>query len=54
MKLSQIRLEIELYIREIILRFEMNLYKFTFFLTDLFIFVFFKKVPTGKYVPTGL
>jgi hypothetical protein len=40
MKLSQIRRRIELCMREIILRFEMNLYKFTFFLTDLFIFVF--------------
>jgi hypothetical protein len=33
MKLSQIRRRIELCMREIILRFEMNLYNLTFFLT---------------------
>jgi hypothetical protein len=43
MKLSQIRRRIEPCMREIILRFEMNLYKFTFFLIDLFIFVFLSK-----------
>jgi hypothetical protein len=37
--MSQIRRRIELCMREITLCFEMNLYKFTFFLTDLFIFL---------------
>jgi hypothetical protein len=41
MKLSQIRQRIELWMRETILRFEMNL--FTIFLTVLFIFVFLSK-----------
>jgi hypothetical protein len=45
MKLSQIRRRIELCMREIILRFEMNLYKFTFFL-DRIIHIRIFKVST--------
>jgi hypothetical protein len=52
MKLNQIRLRIEICMREIILRLEMNFQNFNFFFTVLFILVFLKHVP--KYLATGL
>jgi hypothetical protein len=52
MKLNQIRRRIELCMREIILRFEMNLKKKNFFLDSIIHIRIFKQVP--KYLATGL
>jgi hypothetical protein len=52
MKLSQIRQKIELCMREIILRFEMNFKKKLLFSWQNYLYSYFKQVP--KYLATGL